>query len=61
MEWIRQNFAELAGKENLNDVYFTTAYTTVDASDELTSFIEAYKAEYDEEPDMFLRSCLRCN
>ena len=42
--------AELAGKENLNDVYFTTAYTTVDASDELTSFIEA---EYDEEPDMF--------
>lgn len=45
--------AELAGKENLNDVYFTTAYTTVDASDELTSFIEAYKAEYDEEPDMF--------
>lgn len=45
--------AELAGKENLNDVYFTTAYTTVDASEELTSFIEAYKAEYDEEPDMF--------
>lgn len=45
--------AELAGKVNLNDVYFTTAYTTVDASDELTSFIEAYKAEYDEEPDMF--------
>lgn len=45
--------AELAGKENLNDVYFTTAYTTVDASDELTSFIEAYKAEYNEEPDMF--------
>lgn len=45
--------AELAGEENLNDVYFTTAYTTVDASEELTSFIEAYKAEYDEEPDMF--------
>lgn len=45
--------AELAGVENLNDVYFTTAYTTVDASEELTSFIEAYKAEYNEEPDMF--------
>lgn len=45
--------AELAGEENLNDVYFTTAYTTVDASEELTSFIEAYKAEYNEEPDMF--------
>lgn len=45
--------AELAGEENLNNVYFTTAYTTVDASEELTSFIEAYKAEYNEEPDMF--------
>ena len=45
--------AELAGEENLNDVYFTTAYTTVDASEELTSFIEAYEAEYNEAPDMF--------
>ena len=45
--------AELAGASALNDVYFTTAYTTVDASDELLSFIEAYKAEYNEEPDMF--------
>lgn len=45
--------AELAGAGALNDVYFTTAYTTVDASDELKAFIEAYKAEYNEEPDMF--------
>ena len=45
--------AELAGASALNGVYFTTAYTTVDASDELLSFIEAYKAEYNEEPDMF--------
>lgn len=45
--------SELAGAANLNDVYFTTAYTTVNASDELKAFIEAYKAEYDEEPDMF--------
>lgn len=45
--------AELAGTKNLNDIYFTTAYTTVDASEELLSFIENYKAEYNEEPDMF--------
>lgn len=44
---------ELAGAENLNNVYFTTAYTTVDASDELKAFIDEYTAEYNEEPDMF--------
>lgn len=31
---------ELAGAANLNDVYFTTAYTTVNASEELQNFIE---------------------
>lgn len=45
--------AELAGTAALNDVYFSTAYTTVNASQELLDFIEAYKAEYNEEPDMF--------
>ncbi len=45
--------AELAGTTALNDVYFSTAYTTVNASQELLDFIEAYKAEYNEEPDMF--------
>ena len=45
--------SDLAGVENLNDVYFTTAYTTVGASDELQAFIDAYKAEYNEDPNMF--------
>ena len=44
---------ELGGAENLNDVYFTTAYTTVGASAQLQAFIDAYKAEYNEEPNMF--------
>ncbi len=44
---------ELAGASALNDVYFTTAYTTVDASDKLQAFVDAYKAEYNEEPGMF--------
>lgn len=48
------DLVKLAGnKEYLNDVYFTTAYTTVGASDELKAFIEAYKAEYGEDPSMF--------
>lgn len=47
------DLVKLAGKENLNDVFFTTAYTTVDASDALTKFIADYKAEYNEEPSMF--------
>lgn len=44
---------KLAGEKNLNDVYFTTGYTTVNASDALKKFIEAYKNEYKEEPNMF--------
>ena len=47
------DLVKLAGKENLNDVFFTTAYTTVNASDELNAFIEAYKEEYGEDPSMF--------
>ena len=41
---------KLAGNKNLNDVFFTTAYTTVDASDALTQFIADYKKEYNEDP-----------
>lgn len=47
------NLPDLAGKENLNDVYFTTGYTTVDASEELKSFIAEYKKEFNKEPSMF--------
>ena len=45
--------ADQAGASNLNDVYYTTAYTTVNASDELNAFIEAYTKEYGEAPNMF--------
>lgn len=48
------DLVKLAGdKTYLNDVYFTTAYTTVDASEELQQFIEDYKKEYNEDPSMF--------
>ncbi len=48
-----ESLVDLAGASNLNKVYYTTAYTTVGASDALQAFIDAYKAEYNEEPGMF--------
>ena len=48
-----ESLIDLAGASNLNKVYYTTAYTTVGASDALQAFIDAYKAEYNEEPGMF--------
>ncbi|MEG2543231.1 MAG: ABC transporter substrate-binding protein [Longicatena sp.] len=47
------DLTKLAGAKNLNDVYFTTAYTTVGASDALTKFIADYKKEYNEDANMF--------
>ena len=44
---------EIAGATALNDVYFTTAYTTVTDDENVKNFVEAYKAEYGKDPDMF--------
>ena len=44
---------EVAGASALNDVYFTTAYTTVTTDPVILDFVAAYKAEYNKEPDMF--------
>lgn len=41
------------GKEYANDIFFTTAYSTVDANDAVKSFIEAYKKEYGKDANMF--------
>ena len=48
-----ETLINLAGESNLNEVYYTTAYTTINASDELKHFIDAYQAEFNEEPNMF--------
>ena len=48
-----EKLAELAGSENLNNCYYSTAYTTVNASDDLTAFVDAYTKEYGEAPNMF--------
>ena len=44
---------ELATAKALNNVYFTTAYTTVTDDADVAAFVEAYKAEYGAEPNMF--------
>jgi len=44
---------DLAGASNLNDVYFTTAYSNLSTDPDQAAFIEAYKAKYGKEPNMF--------
>ena len=41
------------GAENANNIFYTTAYTAINPSEELSTFIDAYKEEYNEEPSMF--------
>lgn len=48
-----KDFIDQVGKENANNIYYTTAYTAIDPSDELKTFIDAYKAQYGAEPSMF--------
>lgn len=45
--------AELAGKDALNKVYYTTAYSSKDTSAETVKFNNAYKQKYGKEPDAF--------
>lgn len=48
-----QDFIDQVGTDAANNIYYTTAYTAIDPSDELKTFIEDYKAEYGEDPSMF--------
>lgn len=44
---------ELAGKDSLNKVYYTNHYSSKDTSKEVATFREAFKKEYNKEPDAF--------
>lgn len=44
---------ELAGKDALNKVYYTTAYSSQDTSTEVVKFNDAFKKKYGKEPDAF--------
>lgn len=45
--------AELAGKEALNDVYFTNHYSSLDKDPLVVDFIEKFNKKYNKEPDAF--------
>ncbi len=44
---------ELAGVDNVDDVYYSAHYSPNSEDAQVKEFIAAYKAEYDVEPDMF--------
>lgn len=48
-----QTLVELAGPENLNDVYYTTQFTALNENPLVDEFVQNYMEVYGEEPDMF--------
>jgi branched-chain amino acid transport system substrate-binding protein len=44
---------EIAGKDNLDKVYFTNHYSSKDTTPEVAKFREAFKAKYGKDPDAF--------
>jgi len=44
---------EIAGKDVLNDVYYSSHYSPMDDSEEVVSFKENFKAKYNDEADAF--------
>lgn len=49
--WDSPKLAEIAGKEVLNNSYFSNHYSTEDKDPKVTKFVEDYKAEYNQTPD----------
>lgn len=47
------DFVQQIGNDYANNIFYTTAYTAIDPSEELQKFIDDYKAAYGEEPSMF--------
>jgi branched-chain amino acid transport system substrate-binding protein len=44
---------EIAGKESLNDVYYSSHYSPLDDTEEVAKFKESFKAKYGNYPDAF--------
>jgi len=44
---------EIAGKDSLNDVYYSSHYSPMDDADNVVEFKESFKAKYDRNPDAF--------
>lgn len=48
-----QDFIDQVSAEIANNIFYTTAYTAIEPSEELTRFIADYNAKYGEDPSMF--------
>lgn len=48
-----EQLKELAGKENLNDVYYTTHFSSLNKDPKVNAFIENYTEKFDTAPDHF--------
>lgn len=47
-------YVEIAGKENVNDIYYASHFSTkTDANEKVTDFVESFKEQYDKEPSSF--------
>lgn len=44
---------DIAGKDVLNDVYYSSHYSSMDSSEEVVKFNEAFNAKYGKNPDAF--------
>jgi branched-chain amino acid transport system substrate-binding protein len=51
--WDSPKLVEIAGKENTNKCYFTSAYTAQDKDAGVQKFIKSYKDKYKKDPDVF--------
>lgn len=47
-------YVEIAGKENVNDIYYASHFSTKTADNEkVTTFVDNFKKEYDKDPSSF--------
>ena len=51
--WDDAKLAEIAGAAPLNNTFFSSHYSIQDSDENVKNFIEAYKAEYQQEPSVF--------
>lgn len=51
--WDDSKLVEIAGADALNNTFFSSHYSVQDKDSSVKSFIDAYKAEYDQEPSVF--------
>lgn len=51
--WDDAKLVEIAGAEPLNNTFFSSHYSVQDKDSNVKNFIDAYKAEYNQEPSVF--------